>query len=91
VRPLVTAFQANVTVYTVALMSERLRAHIDLDRVWTEQAMTPQAVAVATAWAKQVDDALQMSSAGRMVSEWAKKQDCWDYVRSLNLPEQVTA
>ncbi|WP_270933289.1 AIPR family protein [Falsiroseomonas oryzae] len=91
VRPLVTAFQANVTVYTVALMSERLRAHIDLDRVWTEQAMTPQAVAVATTWAKQVDEALQASSAGRMVSEWAKKQDCWEYVRSLNLPDQPTA
>lgn len=90
VRPLVPAFQANVTVYTVALLSERLRAHIDLDRVWAEQAMTPQAVALATTWAKQVDEALQVSAAGRMVSEWAKKQDCWEYVRSLNLPEQPT-
>jgi hypothetical protein len=90
VRPLVPAFQANVTVYTVALLSERLRAQIDLDRVWAEQAMTPQAVALATTWAKQVDEALQVSAAGRMVSEWAKKQDCWEYVRSLNLPEQPT-
>jgi hypothetical protein len=52
--------------------------------------MTPQAVALATTWAKQVDEALQVSAAGRMVSEWAKKQDCWEYVRSLNLPEQPT-
>ncbi|EFH10738.1 AIPR family protein [Pseudoroseomonas cervicalis] len=90
VRPLVPAFQANVTVYTVALLSERLRAQIDLDRVWAEQAMTPQAVALATTWAKQVYEALQVSAAGRMVSEWAKKQDCWEYVRSLNLPEHPT-
>jgi hypothetical protein len=90
VRPLVPAFQANVTVYTVALLSGRLRAHIDLDKIWAEQAMTPQAVAVAAAWAKQVDEALHRSAAGRMVSEWAKKEDCWEYVRSLSLPDQPT-
>jgi hypothetical protein len=87
VRPLVPAFQANVTAYTVALLSERLRAQIDLERVWAEQAMTPQAIAVATVWAKQVDEALQISAAGRMVSEWAKKQECWEHVRSLRLPD----
>lgn len=90
VRPLVPAFQANVTVYTVALISERLRAQIDLERVWAEQAMTPQAIAVATVWAKQVDEALQISAAGRMVSEWAKKQECWEHVRTLRLPENPT-
>jgi hypothetical protein len=90
VRPLVPAFQANVTVYTLALLSERLRAQIDLDRIWADQAMTPQAVAVAAAWAKKVDEALQVSAAGRMVSEWAKKPDCWEYVRSLNLPDLLT-
>jgi hypothetical protein len=88
VRGLVPAFQANVTVYTIALMAERLSAEIDLDRIWLDQAMTPQTAALATSWAKSVDEALQVSAAGRMVSEWAKKPACWEYVRALELPAQ---
>lgn len=88
VRGLVPAFQANVTVYTIALMAERLKAEIDLDRIWLDQAVTPQMAALAASWAKSVDEALQVSAAGRMVSEWAKKPACWEYVRALKLPAQ---
>lgn len=85
VRPLIPAFQANVIACTVALLSERLSGQIDLDRVWADQGITPQVQRIAATWAREVDVALHGSAAGRMVSEWAKKQESWDHVRSLRL------
>jgi hypothetical protein len=93
VRPLLPAFQANVIAYTVALMRERLRDGIDLDRVWADQTLSPQLVATAAEWARHVDKALHESAAGRMVSERAKRPECWQQVRSivLLLPSDVAA
>lgn len=86
VRPLLPAFQANVISYTVALMGERLQGDVDLDRVWADQAPPAHMVSAAANWALQVDKALHGSAEGRMVSEWAKKQECWDRIRSITLP-----
>ena len=86
VRPLLPAFQANVIAYTVALMGQRLRDHIDLDRIWGDQALPPHLVVTAREWARRVDRALHESAAGRMVSERAKRPECWEQVRSIALP-----
>jgi hypothetical protein len=75
-RPMFQAFQANVTAYTVSLVSEKLGARIDLDRVWTKQAASPELLAQIAVWAKEVNDALHASAGGKMVSEWAKRPEC---------------
>lgn len=81
VRPMFQAFQANVAAYTVALLANRLRPRMDLDRVWKRQAISPELVQQLQIWAKEVNDVLHRSANGRMVSEWAKKPECWDVVR----------
>lgn len=86
VRPLLPAFQANVIAYTVALMGLRLRDEVDLDRVWADQALPPDMIALAREWALLVDRALHESAAGRMVSERAKRPECWAQLRSTSLP-----
>ena len=86
VRPLLPAFQANVIAYTVALMGQRLKDQVDLDRIWAEQALAPHLLVVAMEWAQHVDKALHESAAGRMVSERAKKRECWEQLRSITLP-----
>lgn len=35
-------------------------------------------------WARQVSDVLHESARGRMISEWAKKQECRDIVFSAS-------
>ena len=75
-RPMFQAFQANVTAYTVSLVSEKLGARIDLDRVWAKQAASPELLAQIAVWAKEVNDVLHASAGGKMVSEWAKRPEC---------------
>jgi hypothetical protein len=85
VRPLLPAFQANVIAYTVALMGQRLKDKMDLDRIWADQALAPHLVALAAEWARHVDKALHESAAGRMVSERAKRPECWEQLRSITM------
>lgn len=94
VRPLLPAFQANVIAYTVALMGQRLKDKMDLDRIWADQVLAPQLMALAAEWALHVDKALHESAAGRMVSERAKRPECWEQLRSITMPmpqEEVKA
>jgi hypothetical protein len=81
------AFQANVTAYTVALLSEKLGSRIDLDRIWAKQALSPELLSQIATWAREVNDVLHSSSGGRMISEWAKRPECKDAVMSASYSE----
>ena len=93
-RPMFQAFQANVTAYTVSLVSEKLGARIDLDRIWAKQAASPELLAQIAVWAKEVNEVLHSSAGGKMVSEWAKRPECKEAVLgasysapAANIPE----
>ena len=91
VRPLLPAFQANVIAYTVALLGMRFADSLDLDQVWTAQDISPAMKDLARNWALLVDRAMQVSSEGRMISEWAKKVECWEQVQRIDLEEPQVA
>ena len=86
-RPMFQAFQANVTAYTVAVLSARLGARIDLERIWTKQAVSPELLSQIATWAKEVNEALHVTASGRMVSEWAKRPECKDAVMGASYSE----
>ena len=86
-RPMFQAFQANVTTYTIAVLSEKLGSRIDLDRIWIKQAASPELMSQIATWAKEVNDTLHATSGGRMVSEWAKRPECKDAVMGANYSE----
>jgi hypothetical protein len=75
------AFQANVTAYTISVVSERLGDRLDLDRIWNSQSVSSRLQDQMLLWAREVNDALHASAGGRMISEWAKKPECWEIVR----------
>ncbi len=94
IRGMFPAFQANVTAYTVAVLSEKLGSCIDLQRIWVNQAISPELLAQIAVWAKEVNEVLHSTANGRMVSEWAKRQECKEAVMGArysapasNIPE----
>jgi len=82
VRPMFPAFQGNVAAYLVSVLADRLGDRIDLDLIWNQQDISKQLRQQLATWAVEVNDALHKSSGGRMISEWAKKPECWDRVRA---------
>jgi hypothetical protein len=93
VRPMFPAFQANILAYLIALVANRVGARINWQRVWDRQDVSPELVAQLRVWAVEVHQVLADSAQGRMLSEWAKKEECWAIVRAAsysapgNLPE----
>ena len=85
VRPMFAAFQANVAAYTVSVLSKKFGDRLDLDRIWQEQAISERLREQAQVWAREVNERLHASANGRMISEWAKKAECWDAVQAGHL------
>jgi len=85
VRPLLPAFQGNVTIYLVALLSQQHGARIDLMRIWEQQGLSESFKDQIRVWAKEVNAALHASAAGKMISEWAKREECWLALKKISL------
>ena len=89
VRPMFPAFQANIAAYTVSVLSSQIRNRLDLDKIWQQQTISAQLKEQIQIWARDVNSRLHTSANGRMISEWAKKAECWDAVCSRQFPEPL--
>lgn len=89
VRPLFKAYQANVTTYLISLIANRLGTQLDLDRIWERQGISPELRCQIQTWASEVNDVLHRTSSGRMISEWAKKPECWTAVRTATFSPHI--
>ena len=75
-RQMFPAFQANVAAYTISMMALKYGEGFDLGRVWDRQSISEELLTQVGVWAREINDVLHQSAAGRMVSEWAKKAEC---------------
>ena len=78
------SFQANITAYTVSVLALRLGSQLSLDSIWLRQGVSPQLLRYASEVASTVNNVLRDSAGARMISEWAKKEECWSAVSSHN-------
>ena len=84
------SWQANITAYTVAVIARRLSDQLSLDAIWQRQGLSPALLQYAGELSREVDTALRKSAGARMVSEWAKKEECWLELRDLKWPQPKT-
>jgi len=80
------SFQANITAYTVAALSRLMGERISLAAIWKRQGLSPELLEYAGVLARMVDEGLRRSAGARMISEWAKKDECWAEIQALNFP-----
>lgn len=87
------AYRVNIATYLVSYISHRTGGRLDLDRVWQMQAVSAELEDVMRTWSHAIDQEIQTSAAGRNVTEWCKKEDCWTAIRRLDLalPESPPA
>lgn len=90
IRPMFQAFQANITNYTVSVTSMLIGDRIDLEKIWNNQAISPELLEQIKIWAQQVGAVLHESAGGKMISEWAKKPECKDAVFASSYSPVVT-
>lgn len=85
------AYQANVVAYTVSALSWRVGGRIDFEMIWARQGISPELRTMLEGWIIEIEKALRETAGGRMPSEWAKKVDCRDALRTiaLSLPDPL--
>jgi hypothetical protein len=57
--------------------------------VWQQQGISAKLVAQISQTSKEVSAALQSGASGKMISEWAKKVECWWYVRDYKYTKLI--
>jgi hypothetical protein len=78
------AYRANIAVYMYALLSHCSKGEVDFNRVWSTQGISPELEALLAEWSHRVDETIRSSAGAKNVTEWCKKPECWDAVRSIS-------
>lgn len=81
------AYQANITAYTVSITSKLIGSRLSLETIWTNQSISDELHNQMYIWSQQISEILHSSSKGKMVSEWAKKHECWAVVLNSTFSE----
>jgi hypothetical protein len=79
--------RTNIATYMVSLVASRLGDRFDLNRIWLNQDISNQLTALLVRWAREVETVMRESNQKALVSEWAKRPECWEAVRTATYSE----
>jgi hypothetical protein len=79
------AYRAQIVAHTIARLSRELQKRLPWDPIWSKQQLPAELIGPMKTILLAVRDALVESAAGRSVTEWCKKEECWNAIRQLPL------
>ena len=87
------AYRPNIAAYLTAYLWSRASGRMDLQRIWQVQDLSDEMKLLLGKWSHDINAAILESAHGRNVTEWCKKEQCWDGIRalSLSLPAELPA
>jgi len=77
--------RANAVAYTVALIAFKTVGRLNLLSIWERQSLTEEMDQLIFDWMPVVWEKMFETAAGRNLTEWAKKVDCWKEIQILDL------
>jgi hypothetical protein len=78
-------YRANIVTYTIAYLSYKTEKRIDLERIWTEQRLSPTLQQAIQFVSQQVHKFIINPPGGRNITEWCKKQECWHQLKNIDI------
>jgi hypothetical protein len=84
-----TGYRAQVVAHTVSYLSCRLQRRLPWDKVWEEQAIPKQMDATLKAILTGVRAVVTGTPGQGNITEWSKKQECWEAVRVLDIKVEI--
>jgi hypothetical protein len=69
--------------YTLAYLSYKTQKGIDLDKIWKQQKLTPSLQQAIQVIAREVHQVITNPPDGRNVTEWCKKESCWNVIQRI--------
>ena len=82
-------YRANIVAYTISYLAERLSSRsdaLDFNKIWKKQSVGAGLEEAMTLISRHVHDALVDTPPNvSNVTEWAKRQACWEAVRRMDI------
>lgn len=78
-------YRANIVTYSLAWLSHDTAQKIDLDRIWKLQTLPSELEEAIRLVSKLAYDHLVEGAQGGNVTEWAKKEKCWEQFRTSSI------
>jgi hypothetical protein len=78
-------YRANIVTYTLAYLAHHTAHRIDLDRIWREQDISDAVADAMVEVSQAVHRVLTNPPGGANITEWAKKEACWNRVRDIDV------
>jgi len=78
-------YRANIVTYSLAWLSHHTAQKIDLERIWRTQSLPPELEEAIRVVSKATYDHLVNGAQGGNVTEWAKKEKCWEKFRTTEI------
>lgn len=80
-----SGYRANVVTYTLAWLSHHTAQTIDLLKIWGNQSIDPVLRDAVETVCSKVFQIITSPPGGANITEWCKKESCWDKIRELEI------
>jgi hypothetical protein len=78
-------YRANIVTYSLAWLSHHTAQKMDLERIWRAQSLPQELEEAIRITSKAAYDHLVNGAQGGNVTEWAKKEKCWEKFRTTEI------
>lgn len=86
VKPNALGDMRYITVpYTIAWISYKLKYEIDLYKIWKKQQISDEISDILHEAMLKVEEFIKQNAPGSLYGEWAKKEDCWEKLKTTDL------
>jgi len=75
-------YRANIVTYTISLLSYLSAKRLDLESIWRNQRLTEATRTNIESLSKIVFQTITCPSGGQNITEWCKKEACWDKLKN---------
>ena len=80
------SYRANVMTYMLARLSAEYGDKLNHDTLWEAQSVSPEFGSMLREWAALIHEGIVAGAGSRNVTEFCKKEECWERIRTLQLP-----
>jgi hypothetical protein len=78
-------YRANIVTHTLAYLSFRDGKQIDLNWIWKHQSIPQNLEQTIAIVCRKVHETIVNPPNGRNVTEWCKKEACWQAIQKINV------
>lgn len=81
----IEGYVSQTSNYTLSYLFHLTDQKLDLGEIWNNQGISSNLNKLLSKWVVRINQRIRKSAGDQNISEWAKKKECWDDIKSLSL------